>query len=86
MDDVSAETTGMNEWKYLIKRSVKNYAPRCLTKTCNENKKTQHLEYNKLNESLYLTALSPQTARIIFKARLFVLILKLTSKTSIHLI
>ena len=40
----------------------------CLTKTCNENKKTQHMESDKLNESPYLTALSPQTARIIFRA------------------
>ena len=46
--DVSVETTGMNEWKYLIKNSVKNYALRCLTKACNENKKAQHLEYDKL--------------------------------------
>ena len=39
MDDASVETTGMNEWKYLIKSSVKNYALRCLTKACSENKK-----------------------------------------------
>ena len=38
-DDASVETTGMNEWEYLIKSSVKNCALRCLTKTCNENKK-----------------------------------------------
>ena len=25
MDDASVETTGLNEWKYLIKSSVKNY-------------------------------------------------------------
>ena len=25
MDDVSVETTGMSEWKYLIKSSVENY-------------------------------------------------------------
>ena len=67
MNDASVETTGMNEWKYLIKSSVKNYAVRFLTKTCNENKKTQHLEFDKLNESSYLTALSSQT--VIFKAR-----------------
>ena len=43
----------------------------CLTKTCDENEKTQHLEFGgKLNESPYLIALSPQTARIIFKVRL----------------
>ena len=58
MHDASAETTGMNEWKYLIKSSVKNCALRCLTKTCNENKKTHHLKFDKLNESPYLTALS----------------------------
>ena len=58
----------MDEWKYLIKCSVKNHALKCLTKTCDENKKTQHLEFGgKVNESLYLTALSHQTARIIIK-------------------
>ena len=68
MDDVSVD-----EWKYLIKCSVKNHGLKCLTETCDENKKTQHLEFGKLNESPYSTALSPQTARIIFKARLGVL-------------
>ena len=42
----------------------------------NENKKNHHLKFDKLNESPYLTALSPQTARIIFKARLGVFDLK----------
>ena len=45
MDDACVQTTGMNEWKYFIKSSVKNYAFRCLTKTCNENKKTQYLQF-----------------------------------------
>ena len=80
MDDASVETTGINEWKYLIKSSVKNYALRCLTKACSENKKTQHLEFDKLNESPYLTALSPQTARIIFKERLGVFDIKVNFK------
>ena len=80
MDDASVETTGMNEWKYLIKSTVKNCAVRCLTETCNENKKTHHLKFDKLNESPYLTALSPQTARIIFKARLCVFDLKVNFK------
>ena len=66
MDDASVETTGMNEWKNLIEISVKNCALRYLTKTCNDNKKTHHLKFDKLNESPHLTALSPQTARIIF--------------------
>ena len=80
MDDASVETTGMNEWKYFIKSSVKNYALRYLTKACSENKKTQYLEFGKLNESPYLTALSPQTARIIFKARLGVFDIKVNCK------
>ena len=80
MDDASVETTGLNKWKDLIKRSVKNYALRCLTKACSENKKTQHLEFDKLNESPYLTALSPQTARIVFKVRLGVFDTKVNFK------
>ena len=82
MDDASVETTGMNEWKYLTKSSVKSYALRCLTKTYNENKKTQHLEYDKLNESPYLTVLSSRTARIIFKARLGVFDINFKAKYS----
>ena len=80
MNDASVETAGMNEWKYLTKSSVKSYALRCLTKTCNEDKKTQHLEFDKLNESPYLTALYPQTARINFKARLGVFDIKVNFK------
>ena len=80
MDDASVETTGMNEWKYLIKSSVKSCALRCLAKTCNENKKTHHLKFDKLNESPYLTALPPQTARIIFKARLGIFHIKVDFK------
>ena len=72
--------TGMNKWKYFIKSSVKNCALSFLTKACNENKKTHHLKFDKLNESPYLTALSPQTARIIFKARLGVFDLKVNFK------
>ena len=79
MDDASVETTGMNEWNYLIKSSIKKLCS--LTETCNENKKTQHLEFDKLNESPYLTALSAQTARIIlFKARLCVFDIKVSFK------
>ena len=80
IDDASVEMKGMNEWKYLIKNSVKNHALKCLTETCDENKKTQHLEFGKLTESPYLTALSPQTARIIFKARLGVFDIKVNFK------
>ena len=75
MDDVSVD-----EWKYLIKCSVKNHALKCLTETCDENKNTQHLEFGKLNKSPYLTTLSPQTARIIFKARLGVFDIKVNFK------
>ena len=74
------KTTGINEWKYLIKSSVKSYALRCLTKTCNENKKTKHLVFDKLNEPSYLTVLFPQTARIIFKVRLGVFDIKANFK------
>ena len=66
--------------EYLIKSSVKNYALRCLTKACSENKKTQHLEFDKLNESPYLTALSAQTARITFKGRIGVFDIKVNFK------
>ena len=45
-----------------------------------KNKKTQHLKFDKLNESSYLTALSPQTARIIFKARLCISYIKVNFK------
>ena len=80
MDDASVEMTGTNEWKCLIKSSVKNCARRCLTKTCNENKKAHHLKFDKLNESPYVTALSPQSARIVFKARLGVFDLRVNFK------
>ena len=43
MDDASVETPVMNKWKYLIKSSVKNYALRCLTKTCIENGKKPNI-------------------------------------------
>ena len=55
-------------------------ALRCLTKACNLNKKIQHLEYDKLNESPYLIALSPQTAKTIFKVRLGVFDIKVNFK------
>ena len=50
--------------------------------TCNENKKTQRPEFDKLNESPCLTALhvSPQTTRISFKARLGVFDTKVNFK------
>ena len=78
MDDASVEKTCMNEWKYVITSSITNYALR--TKICNENKNTQYLEYDKLNESPYLTDLSLQTAIRIFKARFGVFDVKIDFK------
>ena len=63
-----------------IKSFVKNYVLRCLAKASNENKKTQHFEFDKVNESPHLTALSPLTARIIFKVRLGVFDIKVNFK------
>ena len=78
MDDASVEKTCMNEWKYVITSSITNYALR--KNICNENKNTQYLEYDKLNESPYLTDLSLQTAIRIFKARFGVFDIKINFK------
>ena len=60
--------SGVQIFKFFVSDHLK-----CLTKTCNEDKKTQHLEFGKLNESPYLTALSPRTARIIFKVSIYLI-------------
>ena len=44
MDDASVETTVINEWKYLIKNSVKNYALRCLIKHVMKIRKSRVLK------------------------------------------
>ena len=47
--------------------------------SCNESKKTQHMENDKSNEFI-CNFISPQTARIIFKARLRVFDIKVNFK------
>ena len=53
-------------------------SPECTLKEVQWN--TPYLEYDKLNESPYLTALSPQTAIIVFKERLGVFDIKVNFK------
>ena len=69
-DDWYVETTGINEWKHIVKYAVRNYAFRLLKNHCQENKRTKNLCFEKYLQSKYLTSLPLLIARLVFKARL----------------
>ena len=66
-DNISDMTKSM--WKVLVKNRIKKHAFEQLLSKCQENKKTSHLRYHRLERASYVTNVDPEIARIIFKAR-----------------
>ena len=57
-------------WKVMVKNQIKKHAFEQLLSKCQENKKTSHLRYHRLERASYVTNVDPEIARIIFKTRL----------------
>ena len=57
-------------WKSIVKRQIQYYVFNCLLESCQSNRKTALLRYNKFKSVDYLTKLDPPIARVLIKARL----------------
>ena len=57
-------------WKVMVKNRIKKHTFEQLLSKCQENKKTSHLRYHRLERVSYVTNVDPEIARIIFKTRL----------------
>ena len=67
-------------WKSIVRRQIQYYVFKCLLESCHSNRKTALLRYNKFKSVDYLTKLDPQNARVLIKARLGMLEVKINSK------
>ena len=67
-------------WKSKVKNQVKTYAFSQLTEGCSYNRKTWHLNFETFQPSPYLALLPPDVARVILRARLHMLDLKVNFK------
>ena len=57
-------------WKSIVKRQIQYYVFNYLLESCQSNRKTALLRYNKFKSVDYLTKLDPPIARVLIKARL----------------
>ena len=57
-------------WKSIVKRQIQYYVFSSLLESCQSNRKTALLRYNKFKSVDYLTKLDPPIARVLIKARL----------------
>ena len=57
-------------WKSIVKRQIQYYVFNCLLESCQSNRKTALLRYNKFKSVEYLTKRDPEIARVLIKARL----------------
>ena len=57
-------------WKSIVKRQIQYYVFNCLLESCQSNRKTALLRYNKFKSVDYLTKLDSEIARVLIKARL----------------
>ena len=67
-------------WKSLVKSTINQVAFSKLVETCSTCRKTSHLTYSRLKTSKYLHELDPQHARVIFRAKVRILDLKINFK------
>ena len=64
----------------MFKKQVETYAFSHLTEECSYNRKTWHLKFETFQPAAYLALLPPDVARVILRARLRVLDLKMNFK------
>ena len=58
-----------DQWRSFINEKIRSYAFDTLVIQCQLNSKTNHLNYKKFCQQLYITECDPKIARVIFKAR-----------------
>ena len=80
LNDENVHLLSKGVWKSMVKKQVKTYAFSQLTEECSDNRKAWHLKFETFHLSAYLALLPPDVARIILRARLRLLDLKMNFK------
>ena len=69
LNDENVKKMKTEDWKLLVKNTLKRDAFLQLEAQCLANRKTYHLSYDRLKAQDYLFSLEPKCARIIFRTR-----------------
>ena len=80
LNDENVHLLSKRIWKSMVKKQVNTYAFSQLTEECSYNRKTWHLKFETFHLSAYLALLPPDVARVILRARLHMLDLKVNFK------
>ena len=80
LNDANIKCMDHRYWKSLVKSTINQVAFSKLVETCSTCGKTSHLTYSRLKTSKYLHELDPQHARVIFRAKVRILDLKINFK------
>ena len=80
LNDENAKKMKTEDWKLLVKNTLKRDAFLQLEAQCLANRKTCHLSSDKLKAQDYLFSLEPNCARIIFRTRCRMIDLKVNFK------
>ena len=70
-----------DQWRSFVNEKIRSYAFDTIVIQCQLNSKTNHFNYKKFCQQLYITKSDPQIARIIFKARTRMFDVKTNVKT-----
>ena len=69
LHDDNVKNMEVKDWKWIVKSTIYREAFWELKAECNSNKKTSHITYKRFGTSDYLLKLSPELARLVFKAK-----------------
>ena len=70
LKDENISNTSKPVWKSIVKRQIQYNVFNYLLESCQSNRKTALLRYNKFKSVDYLTKLDPEIATVLIKARL----------------
>ena len=80
LNDANIKRMDHRYWKSLVKSTINQVSFSKPVETCSTCRKTSHLTYSRLKSSKYLHELDPQHARVIFRAKVRILDLKIIFK------
>ena len=81
LNDQNIKVMSKDQWRSFVNEKIRSYAFDTLVIQCQLNSKTNHLNYKKFCQQLYITECDPQIARVIFKARTRMFDVKANFKT-----
>ena len=81
LNDQNIKVMSKDQWRSFVNEKIRSYAFHTLLIQCQLNSKTNHLNYKKFCQQLYITECDPQIARVIFKARTRMFDVKANFKT-----